>query len=99
MRIKTIIKAVIPLCVSAVSSQAVADNYFEAIPTGWRLQNYIGSTIVAAYTPSNCSNGTLNFSASATQDDKNRFWTLIMSAKLSAKTVGIFYETSTETVI
>jgi hypothetical protein len=81
------------LSISLSAAPAFADNSIEAIPTGWRLQNYISNTIQIAFTGSICINGSLNFSASATSEDKNRFWSLILTAKATGKAVGVFYET------
>lgn len=75
---------------------ALADNYFDQIPTGWRLQNYNASAtrLQVSYTASNCAGGVLNFSSSATSDDLNRFWALVLSARALGTRVGIFYETT-----
>jgi hypothetical protein len=68
------------LAASIPLSGALADA-IEAVPTAWRLENYVGTTGVAAwYTGSTCTNGGLGFNASATVDDKNRFWSLVMTA-------------------
>lgn len=83
----------------ASSSPALADTVIEAYPTGWRLQNYSATTkratiVAVAYAGSTCIDGTLNFAASATEEDKNRFWSLILTAKVSNRQVGLFYETT-----
>jgi hypothetical protein len=79
---------------SFLNTAAFADTEIQAVPTNWRLQNYIGgSGVVAWFTGSTCTNGALNFPSSATADDKNRFFSLILSAKISSKTVGVYYET------
>lgn len=81
------------------SFPALAETVIEAYPTGWRLQNYSSTTkratiVAVAYAGSTCIDGTLNFAASATEDDKNRFWSLILTAKVSNRPVGLFYETT-----
>lgn len=64
----------------------------DAVPTAWRLENYVGATGVAAwFTGSTCTNGGLGFNSSATADDKNRFWSLVMTAKVSGKPIGVIY--------
>lgn len=64
----------------------------EAVPTAWRLENYVGATGIAAwYTGSPCATGNLSFNSSATADDKNRFWSLVMTAKVSGKPIGVAY--------
>ncbi len=76
------------------STMARADSEMFVVPANWRLQNYIGgSGLVAWYTGSTCTNGLLSFSSSATSDDRNRFFSAVLSAKLSGKAVGVFYET------
>lgn len=77
-----------------VATPAYADALIEAVPTNWRLQNYVNSGVTAYFTGSSCISGGLSFGPSATSDDKNRFWSLIMTAKALGKTVGIYYETT-----
>jgi hypothetical protein len=80
------------------SGPAWADSVIYAVPTNWRLQNYIGTQgIVAWFTGSSCGNGALNLSSSSTSDERNRFWTLVLTAKVSGKAVGVYYETATGT--
>jgi hypothetical protein len=74
---------------------AFADNLIETIPTGWRLQNYLNaSDLVTWYTGSSCNNGLLTFPSTASEDIKNRYYSLILSAKSAGRSVGIFYETT-----
>lgn len=83
---------------SFLNTPAFADTDMQAVPTNWRLSNYIGAAgVVVWYTGSSCTNGVLNFPSSATADDKNRFFSLILSAKISLKIVGVYYETVTGT--
>lgn len=82
------------LAALAPLSAAQADS-LEAVPTAWRLENYVGATGVAAwYTGSPCTSGNLSFNSSATTDDKNRFWSLVMTAKVSGKPIGVVYTNS-----
>jgi hypothetical protein len=76
------------------ASPCLADAYIEAVPTTWRLQNYIGSNMYVWFTGSPCAGGSLVLGASVSTDDKNRFWALVLTAKASQKTVGIYYETT-----
>jgi hypothetical protein len=77
-----------------LSPAAHADTEIVAIPTSWRLQNYIGTPgLVAWFTGSSCSNGVLNFSSTSTADDRNRFYSLVLTAKVSGKSIGVYYET------
>jgi hypothetical protein len=78
-----------------VSPAAYADTEIYALPTGWRLQNYVSASgLVAWFSGSTCTNGLLSFSPAATTEDRNRFYSLIVSAKISGKAVGVFYETT-----
>lgn len=73
----------------------LADTLIEAEPINWRLQNYVSSptSIQVGFAGTSCINGTLNFATTATADDKNRFWSLILTAKNTGKTIGVYYET------
>ena len=80
------------LCI--FTSTAIANN-FEAVPTGWRLENYAAShTVTLWYTGApNCTDGHIEGSG-MTQDDYNRLWSLILTAKATNQKVGIFYNAS-----
>jgi len=65
-----------------------------AVPTGWKLQNYVSENVVIWYSGSPCANGQLTFGANATVNDKNRLWSLIMAAKISGASVEVYYEDS-----
>lgn len=65
-----------------------------AVPTAWKLQNYIGDNVVIWYSPSPCTNGQLTLPSNATADDKDRLWSLIMAAKISGKKMQIYYDDS-----
>ena len=79
------------LVLAAIPSPAVA-NSLEAVPTGWRLENYISNhTVKLWYTPATeCTNGGIEV-GSMTQDDHNRLWSLILTSKIINRPVGIFY--------
>jgi hypothetical protein len=68
----------------------------EGSPVGWRLQDYPGGTPAVAvwFTGASCTSGELSFPSSATVDDQNRFWALIMAAKIAGQTVGVYYYVS-----
>jgi hypothetical protein len=72
---------------------AFADAFFEVSPAAWRLQVYIPDLVVAYYTPSPCVGGSITFSSNATQDDRSRFYALVLSAQATGKKVGVYYET------
>ncbi len=90
--------ALLAFCAAATvpSHSAMAENQIEAVPASWRLQNYIGSAgVVVWYSGSTCTNGQLTFSSTATADERNRLFAMILTAKVSSRLVGIFYETVT----
>ena len=66
----------------------------EGIPDKWRLENYVGNGVAVWFSGSTCQNGLLVFGASATVDDKNRFFSLLMAAKISDQVIGVIYEDS-----
>lgn len=65
-----------------------------AVPTGWKLQNYVVENVVIWYSGSACTNGRLSFDGNASVNDKNRLWSLIMAAKISGASVEVYYEDS-----
>ena len=68
-------------------------NSLEAVPTAWRLENYVSDhKVVLWYTGSECANG--NLSAAMSQDDYNRLWSLVMTSKITNRPVGIRYDVS-----
>ena len=70
----------------------------EAVPTNWRLQDYIDGNASLYFTgsPAPCVNGNLVLvGGSAHGDSVNRLWSTIMTAKVSGKMVGIFYNPTT----
>ncbi len=65
-----------------------------AVPTGWKLQNYVGNNVVAYYTGSACTYGGVQFPSGATIDDMNRFWSVIMTAQTTGAFVFVIYDNS-----
>lgn len=83
------------LCLAIFSVPALAATQHEAVPTGWRLENYPSDGVAIWYTGApNCNDGRVNFPAGWIKDDKNRFWSLVLSAKMSGKAIGFFYDGS-----
>ena len=78
---------------AAVTAQAnlVA---ISGVPTPWRLQSYVPDTVNLYFTPSTCTYGSLSFPSSSTPADRNRFWSLILAAKLANRSVYIYYDDS-----
>ena len=68
----------------------------EGSPAAWRLQDYVGASpaVTVYFTGSSCTNGSLSFPPGTSIDDQNRFWSLVMAAKLAGQTVGIYYYVS-----
>lgn len=76
------------------ASSAVADANIEGSVSGWRLQNYVPNNITVFFTGSSCAQGALTFGTAATADDRNRFYSLILTARTTGKKIGVFYETA-----
>jgi len=79
----------------AWAANAFADSSFTAIPKAWRLEDYNNGEVHAYFTPSTCVNGHIYLPASANSDTKNRFWSTVMTAKITGKAIGIFYDPAT----
>lgn len=62
------------------------------VPTGWKMENYFGDSLVVFFSGSTCKNGRLTFPSHATVHDKNRFWSLILSAKATKSKVFVIYK-------
>jgi hypothetical protein len=69
------------------ASVAIAD-----VPTNWRLENYLSGPVMLWFTPSQCTNRSLTFTANATPAEMNRLWALILAAKLSSHKVFVYYD-------
>lgn len=71
------------------------------VPTAWRLENYVGNSVVAWFTSATCTGGVsqIHFGADATTDDKNRFWSLVMTAKVTNKKVAIYYDSASCNIV
>ncbi len=93
-RILKAIAATVALALASVSEMASADEVLEveAVPTAWRLENYVAEhKVVLWFTgATGCINGNLN-GTGMTQDDYNRLWSLILTAKASNRPVGVRY--------
>ncbi|WP_334186008.1 hypothetical protein [Novosphingobium sp.] len=78
----------------AASEMAQAEEVFDvvAVPTAWRLENYVdGHKVMLWFTGApQCTNGNLSGSGMS-QDDYNRLWSLILTAKANSKPVSIRY--------
>ena len=66
----------------------------DIVPTSWKLENYVGSVVVAWYTGSPCTNGLISF-ASVTESEKNRFWSVVLASKVSGRSMFVRYDNAT----
>ena len=92
---KIIGKAILVCLFWAASPLQAATVIIDAVPATWRMENYPGNNVVAWFTGSSCTNGQLTFGTNWTTDDKDRFWALVMAAKVSGKTIGVAYDNAT----
>ncbi|MET0357344.1 MAG: hypothetical protein ABW044_11225 [Cellvibrio sp.] len=93
-------KFLLLLIIFPIGSATYADVVgIDAVPKDWKLENYIGGTVALWYTGSSCSNGSLQLPASATKEDKDRLWSLILAAKLANKKVSIRYDNTACTLV
>jgi hypothetical protein len=74
------------------SSSFATVQLISAVPTSWRLQDYVGSVVTVWFTPSPCTYGNLALPSGSTQAEINRFWALILGAKLSNRAVYVYYD-------
>jgi hypothetical protein len=81
-------------CLATIPAQA-ANVILDPVPTSWRLENYAGDNVVVYFTGSSCPSGMLTFGPNATLADKSRFWSLVMTAKVSGKRIGVVYDDAT----
>jgi len=77
--------------VATSGAMAQTQMQIEAVPTGWLLQDYVGAGVWVYFTGSPCTSGNLSLPTTATSDEVNRFFSLIMSAKISGQAVGVYY--------
>src|SRR5438876_165256 len=80
------------VCVGCFSQAQAASVQLSAVPTNWRLENYPGDGVYVWFTPSSCANGMLSLPSTTTSADRNRFWALVLAAKLSQKPIFVFYD-------
>jgi hypothetical protein len=80
-------------------SIGLADTALIESPAKWRLQAVSGGGVIVFFASTSCSQGLLGFDSTATSDDKNRFWSLVLTAKSTGSTVGVFYNNSSGSCI
>lgn len=72
-------------------TKAQSIQLIEATPTGWRMQDYTDGGISLYFTGSPCASGHLFLPAGVSADSKQRFWSMITTAKAAKLPVGIYY--------
>ena len=82
------------MLLSLSSSVFAANASLATVPSGWVLQNYVSDQVYAFNTGSSCTNGELTLGSNASDQDKNRFWSMIMAAKISKQKIMVYYEDS-----
>ncbi|WP_145727903.1 hypothetical protein [Nitrospirillum viridazoti] len=75
-----------------------ASGFVEEVPTKWRLQDYIPHVVVWFTSASQCPNGQLNLPSTASADLIERFWSTVMTAKVTGKKIGVTYDSSSCTI-
>ncbi len=75
---------------AALTATTAQADLIEAIPSGWRLQDYGPSGMSVYFTGSPCSSGQLAF-PSATGFSPDRFWATVMTAKVTSRMIGVYY--------
>jgi hypothetical protein len=74
-----------------VTPAKAQDGHIHAVPSNWRLQNYIPYAVMLFYTGApGCTDGGMHGNGMS-QDDYNRLWSTIMAAKSMNRPVGILY--------
>ncbi|WP_410209745.1 hypothetical protein [Aquirhabdus sp.] len=81
------------LCLSSLANAAIVT--ITAVPTGWRMANYMGDgALLVRNTGSTCATGKITMPTN-NEAQRNRFWALILAAKATSSTVVIEYDDST----
>lgn len=93
------------MVLSLASTAHAALALYEDVPTDWFIQDYIGSpagvALYRAQLPSGvCYNSTaevteLTFPSTVTDNEVNRFWSAVISAKATGTKLGVYYDNST----
>lgn len=91
--------AAVCIALSGVASATTVG--IDAIPTGWRLQNYVGSGIALWGAPApecviTANNTTkLDMPSTTASDDKNQFGAIMLSAIITEHKIHIEYDNTT----
>lgn len=68
-----------------------------AVPTSWRLQEYIPDNLAIWFSGSSCVNGQLLLPSTASSETKKRLWATILAAKNSGHKVFVYYSVDSTT--
>lgn len=97
--LRVLITGRFPISFTAISVLFVqpcsADALLSGVPTGWLIQQYVGAQLSTFNAGSSCAQGSLNFTAAATSDEKNRYISMVVTAKAAGRNMRVYYETST----
>lgn len=77
------------------TAAGAAARELNGVPTGWKLENYPGGSVVVWHVAPECANGRLTLPASTTTDDKQRLWSVVLSAIVANHKVFVTYDTKT----
>jgi hypothetical protein len=88
----SVVVAVTTFCCQPAAAQTLIG--IQGSPAAWRLQNYVGTGPALYFTGSSCSQGQILFPPGTATDDINRFWALLVAAKIAGQDVGIYYYVS-----
>jgi hypothetical protein len=72
--------------VSAAQLEMIAN------PARWKLQNYVGSDLVAWGAGTPCTGGVLMLPAASPEPDKARFFAFVLAAKTANRQIFVWYE-------
>jgi hypothetical protein len=88
---KKVLAACLPMLAILSGITPAAADEFKGYPN-FRIENY-ASNFVAVWT-SAVPCGELEFDGSATDEVKDRFWSLVLTAKIANRPIGIYYNQS-----
>jgi len=58
----------------------------------WRLENYADGRVIVWNAPVPCGTGRLDFGSDVSLPVQDRFWALILTAKATHRSVGVYYD-------
>lgn len=78
------------LALSGVSSAATTA--LIGVPSGWRIENYVGGNVTVWFSGSACPNGQLTLPSTATAVDHSRLFATVLAGKNTGTRVFIYYD-------